>query len=218
MSAAGGTLLLIDINLLTPRLQERLLAVLESGMIEIAGTKPVAFDARVIATVRRNLIESVARGEFSEALYLRLRTNEIVMPPLRDRRQDIPAIAERMRHRIKDRLQLSVKQIDDEAMRLLEEFGWPGNIVQLEKTLESAFVSCAACVVRAEHLPIELRDASGDANNSRRARDDAQRFELIEVLNWAGWNKSKAARKLGISRETLYRRMEKFELSDHEHA
>ncbi|MBI5058266.1 sigma 54-interacting transcriptional regulator [candidate division KSB1 bacterium] len=214
VAAVGGTLLIADIPQLPPRLQERLCRMLVSGYADGRLGTRVPLDVQVIATSRRPLIESVARGEFSEELYERLRKMEINLPPLRERREDIPFLAERLRPRLNSRLSLGVQRIDEEAMQMLSGFSWPGNVWQLEQVLEKAFAACGACVVQSQHLPIEIREGSGCAASARRARDDAQREELIDILNWAGWNKSKAARKLGISRETLYRRMEKFELED----
>ena len=117
--ASGGTLVLEEISQLTPRLQDRLLKAMESGLLDSARGERIPFNVRLIATCRRPLVEPVARAEFSEALYELLRSVEIDLPPLRERRDDIPFLVEKLRPRLNDHLFLGIQRIDDEAMQLL---------------------------------------------------------------------------------------------------
>lgn len=212
--AHGGTLVLEDITLLPARTQHKLLDFMRRR--DARATAEASSFARIIGTTRRQLVEAVARGHFDEALFEKLRGLEIMIPPLRERTDDIPHLVEHMRGRINERLGLRVQRISSSAMEKLKMYSWPGNVQQLEKVLQEAFANCSGFEVLPEHLPSELQNLAAVGLDLKHGREVAQKRELIDVLNWAGWNKSKAARRLGISRETLYRRMEKYELEDQE--
>jgi two-component system, NtrC family, response regulator HydG len=220
--ADGGTIFLDEIGDITPRMQLRFLRVLESKQFERVGdATPVTADVRVIAATNRNLRDLVARGDFREDLYYRLKVFEIHMPPLRERRDDIPLLVQ---HFIRDfnlRMDRDVRGVSDAVMELLLGHDWPGNVRELENALEHAFVLCRGDFITPNHLPAELtkevREVPGAApDDGSAAPFPADRIlPLDEVesryLAWAmgshGGDNSSLAQKLGLSERTFYRRL-----------
>jgi two-component system NtrC family response regulator len=211
--AQGGTLVLEEPSLLPLRIQHKILDLMQKKHMLSASGAALIPDFMLIGSSRRALIEFVARGEFDETLYDRLREVDILLPPLRTRREDIALLAEYFRAIFNERLSLNVQRFEAAALLQLAAYAWPENITEFQRVLESAFLACRGPVLTVEHLPHHIQSVSEQRAVHKRPHASAQQQELIDVLNWAGWNKSKAARRLGISRETLYRRMLKFALT-----
>jgi transcriptional regulator with GAF, ATPase, and Fis domain len=212
-TAEGGTLFLDEIGDMPLPLQAKLLRVLQEREIEhVGGRKRIPIDVRVLAATHARLPERIARGEFREDLYYRLRVVEIVLPPLRERREDIPRLVRHFLERFAAREGREVPTLDREAYSALLAHDYAGNIRELENLLEGAAALSRGGVIRREDLQwLPPRRAVRDDGASIVGSDVPNLRALEEshiqrVLKLAGGNKSRAARLLGISRRTLYRK------------
>ena len=213
-AADGGTLLLDEVGDMPAALQSKLLRVLQEREIErVGGRKRIPIDVRVLAATNAKLSEKIARGEFREDLYYRLRVVEIALPPLRERREDIPKLARHFLERFAAREGREVLTLDREAFAALLAHDFAGNIRELENLLEGAAALSRGGVIRLEDLqwlpmrapgmlPESEAPAEGEVPNLRAL----EQKHIRRVLKLAGGNKSRAARMLGISRRTLYRK------------
>lgn len=217
-AADGGSIFLDEIGDLKLDLQAKLLRVLQEGEFERVGEGiPVKVDVRVIAATNRDLEEMERRGAFREDLYYRVSVFPIDLPPLRERREDIPLLAEHFTQ--KYAAGGSVPQIGQEVSRALYNYDWPGNVRELENVIERALVLSRGEEIKPEHLPRKLL-GSKPAGSVRLSipddgikLDELERELIIQALDKAKGNRSRAARFLGISRPTLIYRMEKHGLS-----
>lgn len=207
--AHGSTLFLDEIANVPLRQQAKLLRVLETGELERVGssrTKQV--DVRVLSATNADLRAECAAGRFREDLLFRLNTVEIHLPPLRDRREDLPALAAHFLERYATRYRRTIRGLDASAMHAMQRYGWPGNVRELEHTLERAVLMASGDV-------IEARDLGLTAQKSAAQSLDELSLEAVEAvlvrkaLARSGGNVSQAADSLGLSRGALYRRMEK---------
>ncbi len=207
--AGAGTIFLDEIGDTGLDLQAKLLRVLESReFYPVGGEQPRRTEARVIAATHRPLEDYVAVGRFREDLYFRLKVVEIRVPPLRERRGDIPALVERLLERIGRELHRSIDGISDEALRALVAYEWPGNVRELENTLTHAAVVSRGPVITAEALTLGRRPSAERGAPEGEPGDtlDAAELSHVErVLRQTGGNKRQAARLLGISRPRLDR-------------
>jgi PAS domain S-box-containing protein len=210
--ADGGTILLDEIADISPALQVRLLRVLQEWEIErVGGNEPIPVDIRVIAATNKNLREKVLSGEFREDLYYRLKVVEVKLPPLRDRREDIPMLIEHFIDKFNKRFQRQIAGASRSVLDALLRYDWPGNVRELEHVIEHAFVLCRDSVLAVEHLPEELKTSS-EPKPTRLKGGDCTDQDIIAALQSVNGNKSKAAELLGMSRRTIYRKMEEFGL------
>ncbi len=211
--ADEGTIFLDEIGDMTPKVQLQLLRVLQEKTFERVGdSKPIKVDVRLVAATNKMLLEKVRQKEFREDLYYRLKVVEINMPPLRERRDDIPPLVDHFVRKFNRKFNKTIQSISHQALRVFTAYSWPGNVRELEHAVEHAFVLCRDSTITLSDLPPELGDQPWAALDivpdvSR----DVQRL-LLEALEKAGWNKAKAARLLGINRKTLYRKLEKYGL------
>jgi len=207
--ADGGTILLDEIADISPALQVRLLRVLQQREIEkVGGAGPIPVDIRVVAATHRNLLERVNSGEFREDLYYRLKVVEIHLPPLRERREDIPLLIEHFIDKFNERFKRTIVGVTPAVVKALTRYDWPGNVRELEHVIEHAFVLCRESQLGIQHLPAELRAEVEESGEEV----EIGRQEILDALEAAGGNKSQAAVKLGISRRTIYRKIEEFEI------
>jgi PAS domain S-box-containing protein len=222
-TAQGGTIFLDEIGDVSPALQLRLLKVLQNKEIERVGdSKPIKVDVRVMAATNRDLRQLMREGKFREDLYYRIKVVEIHLPPLRERKEDIPLLAEHFVEKLNIKLQKNIEGVSQDVIKRFMSYSWPGNIREMEHTIEHALILCHKSVVTLEDLPpdmLQQADAGGQALalGSPRQKYSAgadERQAIIEALAKAGWNKSKAARLLGISRRTIYRKMEEYGIDD----
>ena len=203
-AADGGTIFLDEIGDISPGMQVRLLRVLQEREFERVGeSHPIRVDVRIIAATHQNLVAKVSKGEFRRDLFYRLKVVGIQLPPLRDRREDLPLLVDQFIGRFNQKFVRTVAGVDAEVMRLFLDYSWPGNIRELEHAIEHGFILCRGHRLLPEHLPAEIR--TGAEAVPAAPADSA--YDLHSALKAAGGNKAKAARLLGISRRTFYRKM-----------
>ena len=213
--AHGGTIFLDEVGDLPPKIQGKLLRVLQEREFERVGeSTPIKVDVRVIAATNKNLREQVRRGKFREDLYYRLKVVEITMPPLRDRRDDIPLLVEHFRRRFSAMFGKDIVAVSSDVMKAFLDYLWPGNVRQLEHTLEHAFVLCRNRTITLDNLPHDLLGGPEELDGTAITAKDDEPRAILEALEKAGGNKAKAARLLGMNRATLYRKMQKFDLGN----
>ncbi|MBC7347047.1 MAG: sigma 54-interacting transcriptional regulator [Clostridia bacterium] len=203
--ADGGTIFLDEVGELPAATQVKLLRVLQEGTFEpVGGERTVKVQVRVISATNRDLKELVARGEFREDLYYRLCVVPINLPPLRERRNDIPLLATHFLERYAAEEQRSAVKLSSSALAALMDYHWPGNVRQLENAIRFALVKCPGRVIEPEHLPPEITVRERVPAPARlRAKLTPEAIE--KALEAAGDNKLRAAKLLGVSRATLYR-------------
>ncbi|MBI5589081.1 MAG: sigma 54-interacting transcriptional regulator [Deltaproteobacteria bacterium] len=204
-----GTLFLDEIGDIPAQFQQRLLRVLEKRTFERVGdSRPIRMEARIVVATHRNLPEMVRLGLFREDLLYRLKVVDIHLPPLRDRREDIPLLVDHFLSLFGKEFKKELRGVSDAALRRLMTYGWPGNIRELRHILENAGIFCKTGLITEDDLPGELE--SGVISGRLAGADAAWGMEAIRcALEEAGGNKARAARLLGISRRTIYRRLEK---------
>jgi transcriptional regulator with PAS, ATPase and Fis domain len=203
--AHGGTLFLDEVADLTKVVQAKLLRVIQEGTFERVGDeKTLSSDVRIISAANRDLKSEVEKGNFRDDLYYRLNVVPIYMPPLRERKNDIPLLIDHFFDRIiKDKHQ-NPPGISDEAMSLMMDYHWPGNVRELENAIQFAIVKCKGSKILPDDLPLELRKYKRPL--SRRGPSKKLNIdEVNEALVKTGGNKARAAKILGVGRATLYR-------------
>lgn len=224
--ADGGTVFLDEIGDLSPGLQGKLLRVLEDKTFRrVGGTRDVKVSVRIIAATNKNLQKEVELGRFRSDLYFRLKVIPIEIPPLRERGEDILPLAEGFVQNFNSDFKKFVRGIDPEAQKLLREYSWPGNVRELRNAIERAVLLTESEVLVARDLPGELR-GTGVAQTSVASAgsfklppkgivlDDVEREFVQQALDRARGNRTRAARLLGINRDQMRYRIEKFKLSD----
>lgn len=219
-SAEGGTLFLDEIGDVSPAVQKRLLRVLqEREVIPVGGSRPTPVDVRLVAATHRDLPARVGDGSFREDLFFRINVFHIRLPPLRDRRGDIPLLVE---HALEHTDSGGSAPVSPLAMRALLAHPWPGNVRQLLSALESARIRSGGAPIQAHHLPEEIRAAVGggpgrDAldDRYRKREDDASERSRIEAaLAEADGVRVRAAELLGMGRTTLWRKLREYGLEE----
>jgi DNA-binding NtrC family response regulator len=211
--AHHGTLFLDEVEDIPPSTQIKLLRVLQEGEFErVGGNRTIEVNIRVIAASNRDLQEGVKRGTFREDLYYRLNVVNIKLPPLRERRDDIPFLANFFIEKYKKKYHMKVKGISKRAMNLLTEYEWTGNVRELENTIESIMVINSPEVIDISHLPREIRDFEGGPEiisiKIGTPFEEVEREILIRTLKATRGNKRRAAQLLGINVRTIHRKME----------
>ena len=213
--AVGGTIFLDEIGEISPPTQVILLRVIQEKKFErVGGEETLSTNARIIAATNRDLKQAMRQGIFREDLYWRLNVISIYLPPLRERKEDIPQLITNFINRYNEKLDKNIESFSQDAMDLIFSHHWPGNIRELENAVERAMVLAKTDIVGPEDLPNELRQGY-----SRHVIDPLTNLERIErdhvraVLEQCGWNKYKAAKEMGISRSTLYSKIKKHGLS-----
>ncbi len=209
--AAGGSLFLDEVAEMPLDLQPKLLrAIEEQRVTRVGGIRQVATPVRIISATSRDLKTEVEAGRFREDLYYRIRVVEVTLPPLRERREDIPALVEHLLRRQALRLRRRVETIDPEAMRLLMAAKWRGNVRELDNVLERAVLLASGNALTAASLPAEIAGKSELPQPSEDLRAAVKAYEaqhIRHVLVATGGNREEAARRMGIDPSTLYRRL-----------
>ncbi len=207
--ADRGTLFLDEIAEFPLQLQAKLLRFLDSGEFRrVGGTKPLNADVRVIAATNKTLEEVVRRGKFREDLFYRLNVINITVPPLRERKEDIPELAEHFMQKYSPRIGKEVKRISSEALEKMNAYQWPGNIRELENVIERAVILSDAEEIGSEDLSIP--ETFSSIHSSSEMLEDVEKEHIRRVLRETGGNKSKASEILGINRKTLHLKLKKF--------
>ncbi len=210
--ADRGTLFLDEIANITPKQQAKLLRVLESGEVQRVGSsKTRNVDVRVISATNADIDKAIAAGEFREDLLYRLNTVEIRLPPLRDRREDIPVLAARFLQRQTEHYGKALTGFEKSAMQALLDHPWPGNVRELEHVVERAVLMARERQVQDADLNLRLPAETLDRLD-KMTLDDAERVLIQKAITRYDGNVSRAAEALGLSRSALYRRLQKHDL------
>jgi len=214
-AASGGTILLDEIGDISPRIQLKLLRVLEEKEFERVGESvPTRTDARIITCTNKDLKEKVRLGEFREDLYYRLRVVELKIPSLKERSEDIPMLVNHFVNIFNKNMSKKIMGLSADVMDVFMSYPWPGNVRELRHSIEHAFVLCHDPVISIKHLPAEIRGHDNKQQRSVTKKKFTDEREAIRmILEKTYWNKAKAARLLGVDRSTLYRKMDKFQLA-----
>jgi len=207
-AANGGTLLLDEIGDIPMTVQNQLLRVLqEREIVRLGETRPRKIDVRLLAATHRSLSDEVTRGNFRTDLFYRIRVARIAVPALRERREDIPLLAASFLAQFSVAAAKRVTELSNEAVRLLMDHPWPGNVRELRSAIEFAVIRCGGAVIKSDDLPPEILApaAFGGSIPGDPLNDEKTRF--LDALDRSRGNRALAARLLGISRATLYRRL-----------
>src|SRR5262245_18756679 len=210
-AAHGGTIFLDEIGDLPLSAQAKLLRVLEEREIRRVGSPDATpVDVRVIAATNRDLAALVAAGEFRDDLYYRLNVGTVVLPPLRERLEDLEALVRHFIVRCNHRLGRGVTAISCEALGLLGRHAWPGNVRELANVIERAIVAATGNIILPQHLPATLRCARVTVPLAPALTlEAAERDQILKALDAAGGRRVDAAKLLGLSRRTLYRKLDR---------
>ena len=217
--AAGGTILLDEVGEMSPSSQARLLRVLqERCLTRVGGTRTIALDVRVVSSSNRDLAQLVSEGRFRQDLYYRLVVFPIELPPLRRRREDIPALVEHFLDKYAGDAGRRITRVEPAVLELLMRHDWPGNVRELENVIHRSLLVASAPELKRDDLPRELaaeRDRAVFADEGPgelRSLEELERQAIERAIDHFGGNLSDVARQLGIGRSTLYRKLEQYGL------
>jgi two-component system response regulator AtoC len=210
--ANGGTLFLDEIGEMSANIQVHLLRVLEEKeFTRVGGNEPIRVDVRVISATNRDLRKAIENQEFREDLYYRLNVVNIELPPLRERKEDIPLLAEHFLHKFAVENRKEVTAFSPEVIKSLLAYDWPGNIRELENAIERAIILSRNSSITTADLPQENVSLVGSASIGKNLKE-VEKIHILNVLRETGENYSEAARILGVSRMTLYNKAKEYGL------
>jgi len=217
--AHGGTLFLDEISLIKPDLQAKLLRVLQEREFErVGGTRSIRFDARIIAATNVDLKQAVTDGRFREDLYYRLHVVPIAIPPLRERREDIPLLAQHFIRQYSQQFTRRIEGLSGEALAVLQEYRWPGNVRELQNVIERLAGLAEGPLISLSDLPLDLLVPDQYARSRTagfslvEATEEFERQIVLRMLERVRWNVSEAARLLGVHRNSLKVRLARWRL------
>jgi len=221
--AQNGTIFLDEVGEMTMEAQTRLLRVLQQRELQrVGGTATINLNIRVIRATNKDLLTEVVAGKFREDLYYRVNVFPVRLPPLRDRRADIPALSADLLRTIRVRLDRGPNGISQAALDALATYRWPGNVRELENVLQRCAILCAEDTLDVADLPSEITSpdstapgagaAAAQPGTLETAREDGERRRILEVLDSCHWNMSAAATRLAISRSTLYVKLDQYRI------
>jgi transcriptional regulator with PAS, ATPase and Fis domain len=209
--ADGGTILLDEIGDISPAMQARLLRVLQERVFEPLGSvEPVKVDVRVVAATNRDLSKLVRKGTFRQDLFYRINVIRMKLPELRDRREDIPLLADRFVSKFNRLQNKGIAGVSEGALAILMEHDYPGNVRELENVIEHAFVLCRGGLIEPHHLPSSIRGDTGIEPQRGKGALTLKALEAIHIADAVrrhGGNRTAAARELGIDPSTLFRKI-----------
>ncbi|MGB9711302.1 MAG: sigma-54-dependent transcriptional regulator [Thermodesulfovibrio sp.] len=216
--ASSGTLFLDEITEMSPTMQAKFLRVIqEKEFLRLGGTQPISVDVRFIAATNRDIRDEVKKGKFREDLYYRLNVVNLEIPPLRERKDDIPLLVAYFLKKYSSIMKKEVFKISEEALNLLINYDYPGNIRELENIIERAVVICNSSQVEVEHLPDDLKELKIQVFVKKEGKfmtlEELEKEYIKWVLKEVG-NKTVAAQILGIDRVSLWRKMKNYDLED----
>jgi two-component system, NtrC family, response regulator AtoC len=219
--AAGGTLFLDEIGEIDSNIQVKLLRALDPGVFErVGGNQSLRADVRLIAATNRDLASLVSEGKFREDLYYRLNVVQIRVPPLRERKEDIPVLANVFLKEICERDGKGFRPLSPEAMETLIRYDWPGNVRELKGAIDSGVTLATGNQITVRDLPLRVRDVSGTLAPWEVGNQDLVNIHdnevrlIVRALDESGGNRTEAAKKLGISRRTLHRKLKELKLPE----
>jgi DNA-binding NtrC family response regulator len=209
--ANGGTLFLDEIGEISPKTQVDLLRVLQHRELHrIGGKDVIKVDVRIIAATNRDLKKAIAEGRFREDLYYRLNVLNIEVPPLRERKEDIPLLTEHFIRRLAIEMNMERKLVVSAALKQLTEYHWPGNVRELENVIERAMVIGRGSEIRPEDLPFCFPETQ--PTKLPRSLKELERIHITKVLEENDWNITQSAKELEVDRQTLYNKIQKYGL------
>ena len=214
--AEGGTLFLDEIGDITPALQVRLLRVLQEKVYEpLGGTRTLRADVRVIAATNKDLNEKMRQGSFRQDLYYRIDVLQLFLPPLRDRREDIPLLVEHFVDRFNRLQDKEVAGSSEESLQLLMAYDFPGNVRELENIIERAFVLCSSGLIEPQHLSGSIRGTAHLGPEQRvhgTTVKEVERIMILDALRRNNWNRKAAAVELGFHKSTFFRKIKAYNI------
>lgn len=215
--AKGGTILLDEVDSMPASTQVKLLRVIQEREYEPLGATSISkANVRIIAATKHDLARLVQDGAFRDDLYFRLNVIRIVLPPLVERRDDIPLLIEHFIDKYNRMMGKEIEGMAEDALELLMRYPYPGNVRELENIIEHAFVMCREAKIQREHLPDELQHLRSPflagAPAATHSGSDSERDKVLHALEAHGWNRAEAASALGLHRTTLWRKMKKYNL------
>ena len=217
-TAEGGTIFLDEVGELPIDLQAKLLrAIQEKEIRPVGGTRPMPINVRILAATNRDLDAAVSQGLFRRDLYFRLNVLTLRIPPLRERKQDIPLLLGSFLERINKATEMQ-HTIADDALRMMLNYDWPGNVRELENCLERACTTCSLPTIHVADLPTQIRDSQALAAGAAPAADPAaitpldelEKQAILHAIQVLDGDKLEAARRLGIGKTTLYRKLKEY--------
>lgn len=223
-AASGGSLFLDEINLLPIEMQPKLLRALQEHEIERIGTNyPIAIDARIMAATNADLNSLLSKGLFREDLYYRLNVINIVVPPLRERKEDIPILVRSMVSKLNYQLGFDITYVKDDVLAFLQKYSWPGNIRELQNVIEQAMSYAKEDTIELVHVERYFDNVKNSVPDRQptlgtisdtlaKNKEKTERETIQTVLGKCGGNRSLAAKKLGIARSTFYRKTKLYNL------
>jgi len=212
--AGSGTLFLDEIGEISMRMQIDLLQVLEDKIFyRVGGTQPITTDFRVIAATNANLEKAIENRTFRKDLYYRLNVITFTMPPLRERKEDIPLLAKHFLIKTTQEINRGVERISRDAMDELMLYEWPGNVRELSNAIERAVVVCKTTTITPFDLPI-VKELENKLKNKYFSLNDVEKHHIYQILTKNNWNISKSSIILGIDRSTLYNKIKLYDLKD----
>ncbi|UCF78943.1 MAG: sigma-54-dependent Fis family transcriptional regulator, partial [Candidatus Eiseniibacteriota bacterium] len=215
--AEGGSFFLDEVSEMLPATQVKLLRALqEREIIPVGGSKPIKIDVRLIAATNADLEKMVGEGRFRADLFYRLNVIPLRLPPLRERRDDIPVLVDHFLRQLTS-AGGQEKNVSRECMELLCAYDWPGNVRELENVIERAYVLDETGVLEREDLPEKVRDGGARRgslviDSPNLTLEELEREYILKVLNYTDWQKKKASEILGINPSTLYRKLQAYGL------
>ena len=197
-------------------MQVKILRVLQEREYEPLGSvKSIKTDVRIIAATNKNLEEMVASAEFRKDLYYRINVIKVELPPLRERKDDIPALTARFIEKFNALQGKNISGVSSEVFRMFFNYDWKGNIRELENVIERAFVLCTKKIIGPEHLPPGISSAHNKSSGDFRSKKNSAEAEaVLSALKRNNFSRTKTAEELGIDKATLYRKMKKYRLID----
>jgi DNA-binding NtrC family response regulator len=215
--AHRGTLFLDEVAEMSPAIQAKFLRILQDGAVRrIGSTNEVKVDVRVLAATNKDPLKAIRDGALREDLYYRLQVCAITLPPLRERKEDIPLLVESLIEEFNDKYERKVKSVDEAALRALAEYAWPGNVRELRNAIERAIITCDSDLLGPKHLLPVLTGARAPSTATGVSLDvgttveEAERRLILYTLASTGNNKTRAAELLGISLKTLHNKLHRY--------
>jgi len=218
VQADGGTLFLDEIGETTQAMQVKLLRVLQEHELQrVGGEETIKVDVRILAATNRDLAAEVKAGNFREDLYYRLNVVTLFVPPLRERKGDIPLLVAHFVRKFAEKNRRTVEAVTPRCMELLVQYGWPGNVRELENAIERGVILMRGDQLSEKSLPlpIQKQEEKEPENNAGPASSlqEAERLLILQTLEETGGNKSEAARRLGITRKTLQNKLQRYDVA-----
>ncbi len=214
--AHGGTLFLDEIGDISTKLQLDLLRVLEQRELRrVGGTELISVDVRIIASTNKDLKKAMEEGRFRDDLYYRLNVILIWLPPLRERKEDIPLLVEHFLEKFNIEMGKKIEKVSEEAMDILIKYSWPGNVRELKNAIERAVVVTSGNLIMAKELSLSFEKDLKNSSNDRSLKS-AERKHILDVLRENNWNIQGSAKVLGIDRVTLYNKIKRYKIEREE--